>query len=111
MNATPLQIGDRVEWMHCRSNGTSLGFSTREGKIVSFLGNTACVKQRNGRKQWVGLEDLTRDGEKNGVTKLFETLAGTEIPILGTANCTGHPLPSDAETTKNVEQFLASEKS
>ncbi|MGA2751637.1 MAG: hypothetical protein ABSG59_22965 [Verrucomicrobiota bacterium] len=28
------------------------------------------------------------------------------IPILGTANCTSHPLPTDAETARNIERFI-----
>lgn len=72
-------VGQAVTWMHCTSNGRRLGFHTREGTILQIEINCALVKNRSGRRQFVGLEDLTPAGEKTAVTKLFEDLAGSPI--------------------------------
>jgi plastocyanin len=76
---TQLKVGDKVEWMHCSSNGHRMRFSSREGKIEVLNPHYAQVKTRNGRKYWVAIKDLTLPGQKNGVTKLFEELAGVKI--------------------------------
>jgi hypothetical protein len=65
--------------MHCSSNGNSIRFSSRKGKIEILNPSYAHVNMRNGRKCWVAISDLTLPGQKNGVTKMFEGLAGTEI--------------------------------
>jgi hypothetical protein len=73
-------IGQDVTWMHCSSNGRSLGFSTREGKIKQLGNKAAFVKRhRSGKTEWVSYENLTPAGDKNAVTKLFEGMAGQTI--------------------------------
>ena len=79
MSDTVLKVGDKVEWMHCSSNGHRMRFSSREGKIEVLNPHYAQCKMRNGRKEWVAIGELTLPGQKNGVTKLFEELAGVEI--------------------------------
>lgn len=56
--------------------GSGYSFSNREGKIVRIEGDMAVLQMRNGRKTWEMLADLTKAGETNAVTKLFNALAG-----------------------------------
>lgn len=35
------------------------------------------------------------------------TVSGVQIPVIGYANCTGHPLPGDAENTKRIRAHLS----
>lgn len=90
-------VGQAVTWMHCTSNGTSNGrrlvFHTREGTILQIGINCALVKGRSGRRQFVGLEDLTPAGEKTAVTKLFEEMAGALIAK--SPNAPGEPRRTD----------------
>lgn len=73
-------VGQDVTWMHCSSNGRSLGFATREGKIKQLGNKAAFVKRhRSGKTEWVSYENLTPAGEKNAVTKLFEGMAGQPV--------------------------------
>jgi hypothetical protein len=70
-----LKSGDSVSWMHARSNGSSIGFSTRNGKITQINGGLAFVKMRNGRVENVWLKQLRKDGEKTELTEIFEDMA------------------------------------
>ncbi|MDR3427827.1 hypothetical protein [Silvimonas sp.] len=79
MSEIVFKVGDKVEWMHCSSNGNSMRFSSREGKIEILNPCYAQVKMRNGRKCWVHISDLTLPDQKNGVTKLFEVMTGGEV--------------------------------
>lgn len=64
-------IGDKVTWTHCTSNGSRLGFRTREGTIAQLGKAVAFVKMRNGRKEWIRLENLTPAGQTTELTKMF----------------------------------------
>lgn len=33
-------------------------------------------------------------------------VGGLEIPVIGYVNCTGHPLPGDAENAAGIRRFL-----
>jgi hypothetical protein len=34
------------------------------------------------------------------------TIGKLEIPVIGYVNCTGHPLPGDAENARRIREFL-----
>mgnify|MGYP000995007295 CR=1 FL=1 len=73
--ATPcsgLKVGDAVTWMHCTSSGTSVGFTTRRGKISEIAGSYAYVKTRNGKRPLVAIKSLRKDGVKTELTELVE---------------------------------------
>lgn len=56
--------------------GSGYSFSNREGKIIRIEGDMAVLQMRNGRMTWEMLADLTKAGETNAVTKLFNAMAG-----------------------------------
>lgn len=71
-----LRIGSTVTWCHSSSNGRSIGFSTRRGKIIDInAGNgMACVKYR-GKLVWL---PLRRFRSASARTELTEMVAGPE---------------------------------
>ena len=76
--------------MHCTSNGKRMGFSTREGVIISTLNKCAFVKQRNNKREWVRFTNLTKSGEKTEVSKLFDAMAAdTAKPTPNGELCSG----------------------
>jgi hypothetical protein len=42
----------------------------------------------------------TKDGQE------VVQMAGLALPIVGYLNCTGHPLPGDAENSRRIREFL-----
>jgi hypothetical protein len=69
-------VGERVSWTHVRTNGSSINFTTREGKVTE-VGKRCCrVKTRHGKYQWVLFGDLTKDGETTQLTKMFKASTG-----------------------------------
>lgn len=67
----PFAVGDAVTWTHTTSNGTSFNFSTRNGKIEEIGTSSACVKMRNGRRAWVPLSRLRKQGDRTELTEMF----------------------------------------
>lgn len=78
-NTTKFQEGDRVSWMHTTRNGDSFRFKTKEGVIITADKFSAVVKVRNGHVQRIAYSELTKDGEKNAVTRVFEAMTGSTI--------------------------------
>lgn len=76
MNGQPdsVQLGDNVTWMHCISNGSSMRFMTRRGKVIKLRGKTAYVRMRNGRRVDVHVSELRKRGDKTELTDLTEML-------------------------------------
>lgn len=72
-------VGDRVTWMKTCKVGSGYSFSNREGKIIRIQGAMAVLQMRNGRTTWEMLGDLTKAGETNAVTKLFNAMAGESV--------------------------------
>ena len=64
-------VGDAVTWMHTKYNGNSFNFSTRNGKIEEIGGFSASVKMRNGRRAWVLLSQLRKEGQRTELTEMF----------------------------------------
>lgn len=71
-------VGDKVTWAKCVSNGYSMRWSTREGKIARLCGPMAYVKMRNGREVNILTSLLRKAGEKTFVTELFEDMAAAQ---------------------------------
>lgn len=65
------KVGDAVTWTHVTRSGHSMGFRTREGKIISLNNVTATMKMRNGRTDWSTISSLTPAGEQTELTKSF----------------------------------------
>lgn len=63
------KVGDDVSFVVGRSTGHSVSFSVREGKIAEIDSVTAVVKLRNGRTSVQPLNKLTRQGERNALTR------------------------------------------
>lgn len=63
------KVGDDVSFVVGRSTGHSASFSVREGKIAEINSATAVVKLRNGRTSVQPLNKLTRQGERNALTR------------------------------------------
>ncbi|NQT91952.1 MAG: hypothetical protein HQ559_04255 [Lentisphaerae bacterium] len=38
-------------------------------------------------------------------------VGGLTIPVIGYVNCTGHPLPGDAENARRIQEFLDAQDS
>ncbi len=69
-------VGDRVTWTHCRSNGRSIQFSTRTGKIVLCRHRDAfCKQDRNGRTEWVLYGRMRRAGQRTELTDIVTDFA------------------------------------
>lgn len=66
-----LCVGDAVTWTHTTSSKGGFNFSTRNGKIEEIGGFSASVKMRNGRRAWVLLSRLRKDGERTELTEMF----------------------------------------
>ena len=81
--STQFAVGDSVSWTHTSLSGSSWRFSTRNGKIINLAEDQALCKGRNGRKQWVLLRRLTRDGEPTELTKAFKAFMGMANQING----------------------------
>jgi hypothetical protein len=64
-------VGDVVTWTHVKSSGSSFNFSTRSGKIDEIGAFAAFVKMRNGRKEWVHLSRLRKQGQRSELTEMF----------------------------------------
>lgn len=64
-------VGDVVTWTNTTSNGSGFNFSTRTGKIEEIGGYTAFVKMRNGRRAWVMLSRLRKEGQRTELTEAF----------------------------------------
>ena len=64
--------------MHATSNGKSLGFSTRQGKIERIGKTTAHVKLRNNRREWVSLTRLRKEGQKTELTEMIQEMASED---------------------------------
>lgn len=75
--STKLCVGDEVTWTHCTSNGHSMGFSARQGKITGINGGLAYVKMRNGRETYVLVTSLRRKGEKTQLTEMVEEMGAS----------------------------------
>lgn len=63
------KVGDDVTFVAARSTGHSVSFSVREGKIAEIDSATAIVKLFNGRTSVQPLNKLTRQGERNALTR------------------------------------------
>jgi hypothetical protein len=63
------KVGDEVTFIAARSTGQSVSLSVREGKIAEIGCATAVVKLRNGRTSLQPLNKLTRQGERNALTR------------------------------------------
>lgn len=63
------KVGDEVTFIAARSTGHSVSLSIREGKIAEIGCATAVVKLRNGRTSLQPLNKLTRQGERNALTR------------------------------------------
>lgn len=63
------KVGDDVTFVVARSTGHSVSLSVREGKIAEIDRATAVVKLRNGRTSVQPLNKLTRQGERNALTR------------------------------------------
>jgi len=64
-------VGDSVTWTHATSNGKSIGFSTRQGKIETIMKTQAHVKLRNNRREWVLLKRLRKEGQRTELTEMI----------------------------------------
>ena len=64
-------VGDAVTWTHTTSSGSGFNFSTRNGKIEEIGGFSASVKMRNGRRAWVLLSRLRKEGQRTELTEMF----------------------------------------
>jgi len=107
------QIGDRVQFMHSTSSGSSMSFSTREGKIIALSapeGTKAHIQMRNGRKTWANIADLRNLNEKSPVNDIFNAIcagtkksAGTAAAILLAAClCSCDPIPRPSGEPQRV---------
>ena len=67
-NTTAFKVGDAVSYVTARNTARSISFSVREGKIVEINGGVAVVKSRHGISIQL-LEKLTRQGERNALTR------------------------------------------
>ena len=63
------KVGDDVTFVAARSTGHSVSLSVREGKIAEIDSATAIVKLRNGRTSVQPLNKLTRQSERNTLTR------------------------------------------
>lgn len=79
-------VGDAVTWTHTTSSGSGFNFSTRNGKIEEIGGLSATVKMRNGRRAWVLISRLRKEGQR---TELTEAFMGKE----SSQNAGAHPTP------------------
>ncbi len=70
-------VGDAVTWTHTTSSGSGFNFSTRNGKIEEIGGFSASVKMRSGRRAWVLLSRLRKEGQR---TELTEAFMGKDSP-------------------------------
>ena len=63
------KVGDDVTFVAARSTGHSVSFSVQEGEIAEIDSATAIVKLFNGRTSVQPLNKLTRQGERNALTR------------------------------------------
>jgi plastocyanin len=63
------KVGDDVTFVAARSTGHSVSLSVCEGKIAEIDSATAIVKLRNGRASVQPLNKLTRQSERNALTR------------------------------------------
>lgn len=65
----PVQVGETVSYVAVRSSGRSVQMSTRKGKVERIEGNVAWIRAGNGRLISTNLRDVTREGERNALTR------------------------------------------
>lgn len=65
----PIKVGESVSYVAVRSTGRSVQMSTRKGKVERIEGNVAWIRARNGRLISTNLRDVTREGERNALTR------------------------------------------
>lgn len=65
----PIKVGDSVSYVTVRSSGRSVQMSTRKGKVERIEGNVAWIRARNGQLISTNLRDVTREGERNALTR------------------------------------------
>lgn len=63
------KVGDDVTFVAARSTGHSVSLSVHEGKIAEIDSATAIVKLRNGHTSVQPLNKLTRQSERNALTR------------------------------------------
>lgn len=65
----PIKVGESVSYVAVRSSGRSVQMSTRKGKVERIEGNVAWIRARNGQLISTNLRDVTREGERNALTR------------------------------------------
>lgn len=67
-----IKVGDPVTWMHSSSNGRSIGFSTRTGKLVQINkeNGMAQAKTRHGKLQWLPLRRFRNANVRSELTEM-----------------------------------------
>ncbi len=74
-------VGASVTWTHCRSNGRSIQFTTRHGRILELGKSIALCKQhRSGRTEWVRYDRLRIEGVRTELTDLVTSMASPLSP-------------------------------
>ena len=76
--STALLAGDRVTWTHTTSNGRSINFRVREGRVVEQIGNLVTVKYR-GKQDTLHRDRVRRVGERNELTEFVCGKANNRI--------------------------------
>lgn len=64
------RCGDEVTWTHCRSNGRSIQFTRREGRIVEVGKVIALCKRHRATAEWVRIDRLRHAGDRSELTDL-----------------------------------------
>jgi len=69
-----VNVGDSVTWMLIRTHSGGTSFSERVGVIERLQNSMAFVRMRNGRRLWMSVADLRKEGEKTEVSELFDRI-------------------------------------
>lgn len=69
-----LAVGDTVTWTHVTMRGPSIGFTTRESKIIELFGGTVVVKYR-GKRILLGRDRVRKLGQTTELTEIVENLS------------------------------------
>lgn len=77
-NFKVFQPGDVVTWTHCRrGRGTSLGFSTRQGKVVRMSNapaNKFVVVKHRSEELFLHSANVRKFGEPTELTEMFTSM-------------------------------------
>lgn len=73
MSTTRFEVGQKVTFKHVKQVGRNIKFSSRQGVIENLHPTWAAVKQKNGNRCAVKLDDLRLVGEKSALTEMVHS--------------------------------------